>query len=216
VEKVKPLTKPSKQRRILYQAPSHVRHKLLGAHLSPELRGSYIVKNLPARTGDTVRVMRGDHKGFEGKVSRVDVQEYRIYVEGLTREKVDGSTIFVPVHPSKVIITRLNLDDKWRKDVLERKKTARRRPKEVEEKPRARLKEKPLEIVEEVPKEEAAEEKPPKKKVVRRKRKTAKKVVTRPKRVKKEAEESKKIEKPKTQKKRIRRKIVKKTEKGGK
>jgi large subunit ribosomal protein L24 len=66
--------------------------------------------------------MRGDHKGFEGKVSRVDLKRYRVYLEGLTREKVDGTTVFVALHPSKVMIKNLNLDDKVRKAVLDRKK----------------------------------------------------------------------------------------------
>jgi large subunit ribosomal protein L24 len=115
-------SKPSKQRKRLFQAPNHIRYKHFAALLSPELRKSYGSKSLPVRSGDTVRVMRGDHKGFEGKIARVDRGKFRIYVEGLTREKVDGSTVFVPIHPSKVMITKLNLDDKWRKKILERKK----------------------------------------------------------------------------------------------
>ncbi|MEM3673031.1 MAG: 50S ribosomal protein L24 [Candidatus Bathyarchaeia archaeon] len=126
MQALKQSAKPSKQRKILRQAPDHIRHKLLAAPLSPELKAEYGVNAIPVRSGDTVRVMRGDHKGFEGKITRVDRKKFRIYVEGLTREKVDGSTIFVPVHPSKVMITRLNLDDKWRKGVLERKKVARK------------------------------------------------------------------------------------------
>jgi len=45
----------------------------------------------------------------------------RIYVEGVTREKSDGSQSPVPVHPSKVRITKLNMDDKWRTHRLSRK-----------------------------------------------------------------------------------------------
>ncbi|MEX2689585.1 MAG: 60S ribosomal protein L26, partial [Candidatus Njordarchaeum guaymaensis] len=33
-----------------------------------------------------------------------------------------GSTIFIPIHPSKVMITKLNLSDKWRKKIIERGK----------------------------------------------------------------------------------------------
>ena len=79
--------------------------------------------------------MRGDHKGFEGKITRVDRKAYRIFIEGVTREKVNGSTTLVPIHPSKVMITRLNLDDKWRKEELKRKGTAKKAelPEEVEE-----------------------------------------------------------------------------------
>lgn len=76
------------------------------------------------RTGDSVKLMRGDRKGFEGKVSRVDRTKYRIFVEGATREKVDGTAMLIPIHPSKVMITSLNLDDKWRRKMLERKSIA--------------------------------------------------------------------------------------------
>lgn len=66
-------------------------------------------------------IMRGDRKGSEGKVTQIDRKKYRLYIEGATREKVDGTSISVPIHPSKVMITRLNLNDKWRKKTLERK-----------------------------------------------------------------------------------------------
>jgi large subunit ribosomal protein L24 len=113
---------PRKQRKRLYNAPAHIRHKLMAAPLTKELAEKQGTKNLPVRKGDTIRIQRGDNKGFEGKVSRIDMKNYRIYVEGLTREKVDGTNIFLPVHPSKVMIKTLNLNDKKRKAVIERKK----------------------------------------------------------------------------------------------
>ncbi len=148
MQRAKPLTKPTKQRKMLYQAPAHVRHRLLAAHLSPGLRATHIAKSFPVRNGDTIRVMRGDHKGFEGKISRIDLKKYRIYVEGLTREKVDGTTVFVPVHPSKLMITKLNLDDKWRKRILERKLKPQKKPEKALKKPKAEPVEKPPETVE--------------------------------------------------------------------
>jgi len=113
---------PGKQRKRLYNAPAHVRHKLMAAPLTKELAEKQGVKTLPVRKGDTVNIQRGDNKGFEGKISRIDLKSYRIYIEGLTREKVDGTNIFLPVHPSKVMIKNLNLDDKKRKEVIGRKK----------------------------------------------------------------------------------------------
>ncbi len=114
-------TKPGKQRKNLYQAPQHERRKRFSAPLSTELKTSQNTRSVPVITGDTVQIMRGDHKGFEGKVSRVDRKKYRIFVEGVTREKVDGTSIPVPIHPSKVMITRLKLDDKRRKEILKRR-----------------------------------------------------------------------------------------------
>ncbi|MEM2337218.1 MAG: 50S ribosomal protein L24 [Candidatus Bathyarchaeia archaeon] len=150
-------SKPSKQRKALFQAADHVRYKHFAAPLSPELRKTYGTRSLPVRSGDTVRVMRGDRKGFEGKVSRVDRKKYRIYVEGLTREKVDGTTVFVPVHPSKVMITKLNLDDKWRRKILERRKKTKEKVEAATEKA-VEVTEKPPEAVkvEEKPSEEKA------------------------------------------------------------
>ncbi len=214
----KPVTKPTKQRKMLFQAPDHIRHKHFGASLSPELKTSHGLRTLPVRSGDTVRIMRGDRKGFEGKVTRVDRRKYRIYVEGLTREKADGTAIFLPIHPSKIMIITLNLKDKWRKQVLERKRKALQKIEKVTEKPL-------LEEVTEI--KEAVEEKVLKKKPKRRK-KTATKTPTenkteekqkKPRQAKKTRKkkpiETRKEEKPKTKKTRVRRRTTKKT-KGGK
>ena len=114
-------TKPGKQRKRLYQAPLNERYKRFSAPLSSKLKESHGTNSVPVRNGDTVMIMRGDRKGSEGKVTQINRKNYRIFVEGATREKVDGTTTLIPIHPSKVMITRLNLDDKWRKKILERK-----------------------------------------------------------------------------------------------
>jgi len=128
--------------------------------------------------------MRGDHKGFEGKINRVDLGKYRIYLEGLSREKVDGTTIPVHVHPSKVMITHLNLDDKWRKKILDRKKGAVEKAEELPQKPkrkRAGVVEVGKEAVEEKPAvaEEKAEAKTKEKKP-RKRRKVIRKPLEKP------------------------------------
>jgi len=126
---------PGKQRKKHFNAPAHLRHKSMAAPLSSELVASKGAKTLPVRKGDTVRIMRGDNKGFEGKISRVDLKAYRIYLEGLTREKVDGTNIFLAVHPSKVQIRNLVLDDKYRKETILGRKAA---PEKKKEKPKAK------------------------------------------------------------------------------
>jgi len=112
---------PRKQRKFLYNAPLHLRHKIMSATLSKELRQKYGVRNLPVRTGDKVRIMRGDYKGVEGKVVEVDLKRYRIYVEGVTLKKINGTEVFYPIHPSNVMIVELNLDDERRKKIIERR-----------------------------------------------------------------------------------------------
>jgi len=129
-------TKPRKQRKRLHQAPLHERYKRFSAPVSDELKKSHNTNCLPVRTGDTVKIMRGDRRGSEGKVSQVDRKKYRIVVEGVTREKVDGTAVPILIHPSKVMITRLNLDDKWRRKMLERKGIGKKAeaPEEIVEK----------------------------------------------------------------------------------
>jgi len=113
--------KPKKQRKAVFKAPLHKKRKMLAAPLSPELRGKYERRSFPVRVGDTVLVVRGDFAGYEGKVLKVDVKNLRIQVEGVTRRKVDGTLIYVPIHPSKVMITKLDLSDNLRKQAIERK-----------------------------------------------------------------------------------------------
>jgi large subunit ribosomal protein L24 len=135
-------TKPTKQRKRLYQAPLNERYKRFSAPLSSKLKESHGTNSVPVRKGDTVMIMRGDRKGSEGKVTQISRKKYSIFVEGATREKVDGTTTLVPIHPSKVMITRLNLDDKWRKKILERKGVTEKVEIAEEEPPKKKAKKK--------------------------------------------------------------------------
>ena len=207
---------PRKQRKRLYNAPAHLRHKLMAAPLSSELAASKKTKSLPVRKGDTVRVVRGDHIGFEGKINRVDLKRYRIFIEGLTREKVDGTNIFVSVHPSKVIIKNLKLDDKWRKVILERKKELEPKKEKKVKKPKKAV-EKTAETTAEAEEEKAVEKKPElQEKPVEEAPKTVKKAVPKkPAATKKKAEPAEKDAKPKTAKKTpVKRKAASKTNGG--
>ena len=133
-------TKPGKQRKRLYQAPLNERYKRFSAPLSSKLKESHGTNSVPVRNGDTVMIMRGDRKGSEGKVTQINRKNYRILIEGATREKVDGTTTLIPIHPSKVMITRLNLDDKWRKKILERKGVTEKAEIAEEEPPKKKAK----------------------------------------------------------------------------
>ncbi len=118
---------PRKQRKALYNAPLHVRQKLMGAPLSPELREKYGVRTLPVRKGDKVKIMRGDFKGHVGKVVKVDLTRLRIYIEGVTIKRSDGTPVFRPIHPSNVMIVELDLSDERRRKIIERKAAARKK-----------------------------------------------------------------------------------------
>jgi large subunit ribosomal protein L24 len=72
--------------------------------------------------------MRGKHRGTVGKVEMVDLKESKVYVENLKRKKVAGTEKSIPMHPSKLMIMSLMMEDK------ERKKSMERRPVRTEQK----------------------------------------------------------------------------------
>lgn len=116
---------PRKQRRILFNLPLHLRWRLLTAPLSTNLREELGIRRLPVRKNDVVKIIQGDWKGHEGKVMEVDLKSARIFVEGVTIKKADGTEVFYPIHPSKVVITKLGDVDSVRKKIIERKQSAR-------------------------------------------------------------------------------------------
>ena len=112
---------PRKQRKYLAKAPLHIKHKFLGAHLSKELRKQYKIKTLPVRKEDEVIIKRGQFKGVKGKIEHVNLKKTRIHIANAQITKRDGNKVFYPIHPSNVIITDLNLKDKKRVKIIERR-----------------------------------------------------------------------------------------------
>lgn len=89
--------------------------------LSKALSGKYKTRSMGVISGDMVIIMRGNFRGVEGKVTKVNYKKTFINIEGVTTEKANGDTIFVPIPPSKVMITKFNLEDKRRQDILDRR-----------------------------------------------------------------------------------------------
>ncbi|MDD3753934.1 MAG: 50S ribosomal protein L24 [Methanobacterium sp.] len=112
---------PRKQRKLRYQAPLHLRHKMMSVTLNPELREEYQKRSLPIRKGDTVKVLRGDFKDHEGKVEKVDMKHFRLMIEGMSIQKPDGNQIYHPIHPSNLMIVEVKMDDEERSEIIERK-----------------------------------------------------------------------------------------------
>merc|ERR1719331_2928594 len=90
------------------------------APLSKDLRTKYAVRALPVRRDDEVMIVRGHYHDREGKVVQVYRKKWCIHVERVTRDKANGQTVNILIHPSKVMISKLKLD-KDRKALLERK-----------------------------------------------------------------------------------------------
>ena len=71
--------------------------------LSKELRKKYGVRSIPIRKDDEVMVTRGHYKGQQtGKVLQCYRRKFAIHVERIQREKANGATVNVGLHPSKV------------------------------------------------------------------------------------------------------------------
>merc|ERR1712076_217800 len=114
-----------KQRARHFNAPSHMRRKIMSAPLSKDLRQKLNVRSLPIRKDDEVMVVRGHFKGQQtGRVISVYRKEFVIHVERMRREKVNSTTVQVGIHPSNCVITKLKLD-KDRKAMLERRASSR-------------------------------------------------------------------------------------------
>jgi ribosomal protein L24 len=72
------------------------------------------------RKDDEVRIVRGKYKGREGKVTQVYRKKWVIHIDRVQRDKSNGSSVPIGVHPSNVVVTSLKLD-KDRRAIFERK-----------------------------------------------------------------------------------------------
>ena len=218
--------KSRKQRKELFNAPLHKRRKWISAHLEENLLLKYDTRGVPVIKGDTVRVMRGSFKGHEDKVAHVNIRRRQVEIEGMTMTKADNKKIAKPIHASNLMITKLNLTDKWRRSKLESnlseetkkeiEKEAKEQIKEVKEEekrkaeemeePPVKEPEEPAEKIEETVKKTTEPEKPVEKKTTP-KAKPKKDEVKKPK-VEKKTTPKKPTEKKKTLAK---KKTVKKT-----
>lgn len=117
---------PRKQRKFRNNAPLHIKQKFVGANLSKDLRKKYGIRSIGLRKGDQVKVMRGDFKKKNGSVDIIKLNKGKVIISGIDLTKKDGSKVPVFIQPSNLMITELNLDDKRRKEILERNNNAKK------------------------------------------------------------------------------------------
>ena len=117
---------PRKQRKYVYNAPLHIKRKLIASTLSKELKKKYGMRSITLRKGDEVRVMRGKAKGKKGKMVEINKIKMKVAIENIQVTKKDGSKVNVWIDASNLMITNLNVDDARRlkrvKKVSEEKK----------------------------------------------------------------------------------------------
>lgn len=105
---------PRKQIKFRLNAPNHIKRKMMGSPLDKILKGKYGIKTLEVKKGDEVKVLRGKFKSKKGKVSIVDIQNSRIQIDGVSRNKKGGEKIPTWFSPSKVKIVSIEENDKKR------------------------------------------------------------------------------------------------------
>ncbi|NWK08001.1 50S ribosomal protein L24, partial [Marine Group I thaumarchaeote] len=128
--------KPTKMRnKMIYRATYTTKSKQLGSALSKDLHKKYGRRSVRVIEGDSIRIVRGEYKGVDGKISKISTQKNSVSIEGIKKEKTKGDKFDVYIHTSNLVVTSLNTGDKWRMARLEGK-DQRKQPKDVpKEKP---------------------------------------------------------------------------------
>lgn len=128
--------KPTKMRnKMIYRATYTTKSKQLGSALSKDLHKRYGRRSVRVIEGDSIRIVRGEYKGVDGKISKISTQKNSVSIEGIKKEKTKGDKFDVYIHTSNLVVTSLNTGDKWRMARLEGK-DPRKQPKETpKEKP---------------------------------------------------------------------------------
>jgi large subunit ribosomal protein L24 len=111
---------PRRQRKAVFTANHQERRRRMAVALSRELRTKYGRRSLPVRKGDTVRVLAGSYStvGEERRVARVDREHYRLTLDNVTTKTADAKLKPLPIRPSHLVLTKLNLSDPWRRRIL--------------------------------------------------------------------------------------------------
>ena len=103
-------------------AYKHIRDKAVSSNLANNLREQYGRRSMRVIKGDTIKVLRGEYSGIEGKVEKVNTKRATLAIEGVQREKIRGGNVKVPIHASNVQIVALKLGDPFRQKKIERSK----------------------------------------------------------------------------------------------
>ena len=112
---------------MIYRASNATKSKQVSSPLSKELQKKYSKRSVRVVEGDSIKIIRGEFKGVDGKIADISVQKSSIALEGVKKEKTKGEKFDVYVHSSNVIVTGLNSDDKWRISRLEGKDISKKK-----------------------------------------------------------------------------------------
>ena len=118
---------PRKQRLARYTAPYHRRHREMAAPIDRGLRerqmsrGFMYPRSMSVRKGDRIMIVRGEGKSKSAtRIAKVDRKARKIYVEGFTYFKSDGTELQRPIDASNVVIINPDWSDMRRRKLLTR------------------------------------------------------------------------------------------------
>ena len=118
---------PRKQRLARYTAPYHRRHREMSSPIDKGLRerqlsrGFMYPRAMPVKRGDRVMIVRGEGKSKSATaVSLVDRKARKVYVEGFTYFKSDGTELQRPIDASNLVIINPDWSDIRRRKILNR------------------------------------------------------------------------------------------------
>ena len=118
---------PRKQRLARYMAPYHRRHREMSSPIDKGLRkrqlsrGFMYPRAMPVKKGDRVMIVRGEGKSKSATaVSLVDRKARKVYVEGFTYFKSDGTELQRPIDASNLVIINPDWSDIRRRKILNR------------------------------------------------------------------------------------------------
>jgi len=118
---------PRKQRLARYTAPYHRRHQEMASPIDKGLRERQLARGfmypraMPVKKGDRVMIVRGEGKSKSATaVSLVDRKARKVYVEGFTYFKSDGTELQRPIDASNLVIINPDWSDIRRRKILNR------------------------------------------------------------------------------------------------
>ncbi|MFH1257731.1 MAG: 50S ribosomal protein L24, partial [Candidatus Micrarchaeota archaeon] len=100
---------PRKKRKAMYNADIHTLKRDISIHLNKELRKTLKKRSRLGKKGDKVRILTGEFRKKEGKITDVNVKTGKIYVEGVIVKKQGGKEKPVAIEPSNCILLEWNV-----------------------------------------------------------------------------------------------------------
>lgn len=115
--------KADTERKKRFHAKLHKKKDFLHVHLSKQLREKLKTtkRALLVHEGDKVKVMRGSNKGKEGKITKVNHNDVKVFIEELTKRTARGREIQIAFEPSNLLL--LDRGDKGKKVATQEIKT---------------------------------------------------------------------------------------------